>query len=341
MGYWFRLLVLSSLIIASCSGGEQPVRELAILYSGNIGGKLEPCGCNPPLGGMARRSTAIKAFKDQYTNPLILDSGALMFETNFLSSPMDYMNKLEGDTVARMMGIIGADAINVSSFDLANSVDSLKAVADSISTPWLSANLTWRDSGELVFPPDISLVRNGIRIGIFGLMSDDFRGSPIFTGNSPIRVENLQAAAAREVRKLKKNNDLIIALTYMSDTELEQLVGQVSGIDLVIHSHSDFHNPSSDHIWFQPYKIKETLIARCPDGGRVQGILELRIAGNSMDFVLRQETDQSQSPKQGSTYLNTFFDLSPEVRSDPDILKMIDPISRRVTVYQDSLSDAN
>ncbi|MFC1511743.1 hypothetical protein ACFL5H_00930 [Candidatus Latescibacterota bacterium] len=340
----FGPLVCIILWVISCSGSEQPVSELTIIYSGNIGGKIEPCGCEPPLGGMPRRAILIQALRDQYTDPLILDSGALMYERNFLSWPLDVINRLEGGVAAKAMDMIGADAINVSSFDLANSIDSLRVVVDSMSIPWLSANLVWRDTGKPIFTPNLSVVRNGVRIGIFGIMSNTFKGSPLYTGNESFRVEDPLDTASRQVEYLRESNDLIIALIYASRKEMEAITEQVPGIHLIIYSHNDFHTPSSDHGLFQPSLVNNTVVARCPDGGRVIGTLELTIVGNKMNFTERPdlrvavasaEERQKLIASFGSTYLNSLIDLGPEIRSDAAIESLIVSVKPAIEAQKD------
>ena len=63
-----------SLLFLSCSkNSEVKIVEIAIVYSGNIGGKSTPCGCEPPIGGFARRSTVINAIRGEYDNVLVID----------------------------------------------------------------------------------------------------------------------------------------------------------------------------------------------------------------------------------------------------------------------------
>ena len=330
--------ILLSLVIASCSG-EKPVREVAFIYSGNIGGKIEPCGCNPPLGGIPRRATLIGALREQLPDPLIIDAGALLYETNFLTPPLDHISRIEAGVLAKTIGIPGIDALNVTSFDLANSLDSLLAITNENSLPWVSANLARKATGEPLFPSERSFERNGVRIGVFGIMTDKFRGNPLFTGASPVQVVDPVETASREVKTLEADNDLVVALVYASRNDMEQIAREVDGIDVILHSHNDYHNPSSDHNAFTPYKIGDTLVISCPDGGRVLGILELTIAGDSMNF--EPQPEGVSSPVSGkSTYLNTFIDLTADISSDPAVLALTEPVSQMVTVYRDSLMTA-
>jgi 5'-nucleotidase / UDP-sugar diphosphatase len=339
------LFVLISLIIPGCLNGKKGVKKIMIIYSGNIGGKKDPCGCSPTMGGYARKATVVSALKQINPNLISLDSGAMLYPNNFLAPPTDFVFGVEGLISAKVADEIGLDAINASSFDLANSVDSLLSVDKGTSYPWISANLKWRKSGELVFPADLEITKGDAKVGVFGVMSDNFMGTRLFTDKSPVDVTDFVDAAKSEVNKLKKN-DLIVALAYLSIKEAEVLAQEVPSINVIILSHNGYHNPTSDHASFMPKKIGKTLIVRPPDGGRVVGCLELEIVNGSTDFTevsdmevrgarLNKNNDNKKPDK--STFINTFFDLSPDIKSDEKILAQLDSVTAIIKAYKDSL----
>lgn len=344
--FLFYVLAVNILFL-SCSKTSVKEREkLTVIYSGNIGGQKDPCGCKPSMGGYARRSTVIDALRSEYDNIIILDSGAMLYASNFLVSPNDFLFRLNASVSVKAVELTGIDAVNVSSYDLANSVDSLLAIDKATPFPWLSSNLTWRDSGDLVFTPDIVLNKGNVRVGVFGVMADNFMGSPLYNEDSPLKVLDIIETAEKEVAKLRKECDLIIALAYMSVVEMQELSERVSEIDIIILSHNRYHNPSSNHNEFAPIKKGKTLIARCPDGGRVIGYLDLEIINRSTDFVevsIDESTGQNAAVKNSaditlhSTYMNHFIDLGPEIKSDEEIQAIVDSVEETKKAYRDSL----
>ena len=336
-----------TIIFLSCSKTEdQKIDKLTVIYSGNIGGRKNPCGCKPTMGGFARRSTVLNALRSQYENLLILDSGAVLYPHNFLIPPYNYVFRLDGHVSAKAFDQIGIDAVNVSSYDLSNSADSLLAIDNSTSFPWLSSNLVWRNSGELVFTPDIITKKGNIRIGIFGVMADNFMGTKLYKDDSPLEVLDPVETAQKEVSKLEKECDLIIALAQTSLKEAEEIGEKVSGIHIIIMSHNGYHNPSSDHNAFAPIKNNKTIILRCPDGGRVIGYLDLDIVNHSTDFIevednpykIQSASDNKEEKlKTGSTFTNHFINLGPEIKSDNEIQVMLDAVGETIKAYKDSL----
>jgi 2',3'-cyclic-nucleotide 2'-phosphodiesterase (5'-nucleotidase family) len=326
-------------LFIGCSKGTAPAGKsgtVTIIYTGNIGAIIDPCGCRIPLGGMARRATAFAAMKTENPDAIIVDSGALLYDNIRLNPALDALQRMRARFVVEEVKNMGIDAVNISSMDLANSADSLLAYGTG-GLPWLSANLVWKKTGAAVFPSDTVKTVGGVRVGIFGFMDTGTNGIPFFDETSPLKVADPTAAARAEVEKLKKRCDIVVALAYMNMPGVEKLVAEVPGIDVAIVSHTSSHNPGSDHVNFRPFKSGKTLIARCPDGGRVIGRLTLNILNGSTEFVdaesvkdIRPDEVKKKNPLKNtpSTYVNTFTDLNSKIRRDQRIQEQVDRIMK-------------
>jgi len=336
-------------ITLSCSSPKPMGKngKLTIIYSGNIGARYDPCGCRIPLGGLARRSTVIKDIKSTTNDVLILDTGSLIFERHNLYPPYEETSRMTAHLVADTMNNLSLDAVNVSSMDLAAGPDTLLTIARGISWPWLSANVIWKDSGNLVFAPDIMKTIAGFRVGVFGFMDRASVGIPLIDERAPITVLDPVETARKEVEKLKKEGaELVIALAYMDKDNVEQLIQNVSGINLMVYGHTHEHNPSSDHIHFLPYKVNETIVARCPDGGRVLGVMKLEIWNGLTQFVngvqnadLRpaavKKAEKPENKK--SIFENEFIDLGPSIQRDRAIQDQLDATGKKIEELREKL----
>jgi len=318
--------------------------SFTIVYTGNIGGKVRPCGCRIPLGGLARRSAVINGIREETDNAIVLDSGAMLYPHFYLYPPYDYMSKLVAHLMAETVNNIGVDALNVSSYDVVNSADSLLAFDSKYPGHWLSANVVRKNTTEPVFTPDMELDAGDFHVGVFGFMAKKSQGINIFTGDHPLDVLDPVETVRKETEKLKNSCDIIIALAYMDLDDVKELIRQVPGINVVIASHTREHNPSSDHRFFQPVMVDDTIIVRCPDGGRVVGRLDLSIARGSLKFVdhdgyvdLRPEALQKKDPTPiQSTYTHEFIDLGPSIDSDPVILDKVSAFAKMIDAYTKS-----
>jgi 2',3'-cyclic-nucleotide 2'-phosphodiesterase (5'-nucleotidase family) len=288
------------------------------------------------MGGMAKRATVLAAMKLEAPNAIVVDSGALLYESIRLNSPFEPVHRMKARFIVDEVKKMGIDAANVSSMDLADSADSLLAYGNA-GLPWLSVNIVWKKSGTLLFQPDTVKTVGDIRVGVFGFMDENSLGVPFFDESSALSVNNPTEAVRAEVQKLKKTSDLIIALAYMDLDRVEKLTADVPGIDVVIVSHTRSHNPGSEHLHFQPLKSGKTLIARCPDGGRVVGRLDLVMANGSTDFTdsesikdLRpaEVKERDTSKNAVSIYTNTFTDLDPSVPRNEEIQTKVDRVMK-------------
>ncbi len=326
----------------SCSKQTQSGKSgtVTFIYTGNVGQRIEPCGCRIPKGGLSRRANAIKSMKAEFPEAITLDSGALLYESVRLNPPFEPVLRAKARLTVNEVKASGIDAVNVSAMDLADTADSLLAYGTE-GLPWISANIAWKKDGKLIFPADVVKTAGGLTVGIFGFMDANTLGVPFFDEASPLTVLDPKEAVRSEVEKLRKTCDLVVGLAYMDLPQVEKIVAEVPGIDMVVVSHTRSHNPGSEHESFLPLKSGKTIIARCPDGGRVVGCITLDMVNGSTDFVdaelnkdLRPAEVQAQDKtgKKKSTFRNTFTDLDASIPYD-------EAINARIKVVMDMWAD--
>ena len=351
MKWHYRLssIIVLAVLILSCSSTKEKGKsgKVTIIYSGNIGARYDPCGCRIPLGGLARRSTLINGIKSADSDVLVLDTGALIFERHRLYPPYESVSRMSAHLVVDMVNKIGMDAGNVSAMDLADGPDSLIAYAKLSSWPWLSANVVKRGTGERLFTPDVMKTVGSLQIGIFGFMDQTSIGVPFFDDNAPVQVLDPVETARSEVDKLRKAGaDLVIALAYMDKDNVERLLNTVPGINLLIFGHTKEHNPSSDQTFFMAYKVKDTIVARCPDGGRVLGVMRIEMWNGSTQFEdgtmstdLRPEAvREAEKPEnKKSFFTNVFVNLEPSIKRDRAIQDELDKVGAVIDSLREEL----
>lgn len=87
-------------------GYDGPARTLNLLYTGNLDGELEPCGCSPKtdFGGLARLSGYISKNRKALSPYLLIDAG------NFSGADTP-QGRLKTETLLKAYGFIGYDAV--------------------------------------------------------------------------------------------------------------------------------------------------------------------------------------------------------------------------------------
>jgi 2',3'-cyclic-nucleotide 2'-phosphodiesterase (5'-nucleotidase family) len=334
-----------SFLLFACSKNVSSKKNgtITIVYSGNIGAEIDVCGCRIPKGGLAKRATFIGQIRQKDPNALILDSGALLYERNKISTPMKENLLRRAALTLDVVKEIGIDAANIGSMDMADSPDSLLALKER-GLPWLSSNIVWKNSGALLFPPDTVKTVGNLQVGIFGFMNPNTLGVPFFDANSPVEILDPKSAVQKEISKLRKKSDVVIGLAYMDLDDIKKLLQEIpEGPDVLIVSHTLAHSQETEPGFYIPLKIGKTLIVRCPDGGRVLGVLNLKMQNGITDFVdvnltkdLRPEAVKKSNPNQKivSTWTNSFTDLDYQIPRDKAIQARVDSVVKLNEEFQ-------
>jgi hypothetical protein len=130
------------------------------------------------------------------------------------------------------MVLLGTDAVTVGERDLRYGLSFLIENAKAKKVPIVSANMTYKASGKPVFPASILKTAGGVKVGVFGLITD--KGNYSVAAES-IAVEDPVAAATRTVKDLRAQGaTVVVLLSQLGKVESEDLVATVEGIDAVM-----------------------------------------------------------------------------------------------------------
>ncbi len=189
-----------------------------ILCTRDLRGHLEPCDCKAGVrGGFPRRATVVA----REGPDLLLDAGDLVFQ----ASPYDLL-KLR--LMLSLDGRLGYAAVNVGRREAEFSKAALLDVARESPVPLLSANLA-DAGGKLVLPGEAVVERRGIRFGLVGLVTPDANPGAGLLVLDPV------AGARRAVARLREEKaEVVILLAALTAGEMESVVREVRGIDLVL-----------------------------------------------------------------------------------------------------------
>lgn len=292
------LLLIASLLIQTkyipTAYADQSDKSITILFTHDLHDNLLPVksehnGEITSSGGYARLESAINAEKETDKEALLLDAGdysmGTPFQTIFQSdSPeLRIMGQMGYDVVTlgnhefdyRAIGL--AESLNVAK----NSGEKLPQIVQSnITYPEdKSGNLTQtladlKKAMENYGVKDYTIIeRNGIKIGIFGLMGKD---SASKAPMSEAQFENEVDQAKRVVKILQEQEktDVIICLSHSgtwagkSESEDEILAKKVPEINVIISGHT--HTQLS-----QPIMVGNTIIGSSGDYGKCLGVMKI------------------------------------------------------------------
>jgi 2',3'-cyclic-nucleotide 2'-phosphodiesterase (5'-nucleotidase family) len=290
-------------------------KSMTILFTHDLHDHLLPVkdlqdGSVISSGGFARLQSAILEEKRKSPDALLLDAGDFSMGTPFQTIFQTDAPEL------RLLGDMGYDAVTFGNHEydyralgLAESLNAAMESGDRLPQV-VQSNVVFPadDNGELTLSlaalnkayedlgvKDYTVIeRNGIRVGIFGIMGKDAAyKAPMSEVEFSDPVESARRVA--DELKNKEGADLIICLSHTGTWEDgkepgdDDLAKKVPGIDVIISGHSHTIYP-------EPLVVGGTIIASAGDSCRYLGILKVsQDAGSGWrlkDYRLRRIDDQ-------------------------------------------------
>jgi 2',3'-cyclic-nucleotide 2'-phosphodiesterase (5'-nucleotidase family) len=292
--------------------------------------------------------------KENRKDVLVLDAGDLFFKK--LSNPIPENELKMVSEKARLIlegfNLMGYDALGIGDDDLTLGRDFLIEMSKKAQFPFLSSNIINEDSGRLLFQSHLLKEIAGMKIGIFSLFSPD-----LFTGPNDFRKKGLVIrdpveTAQAMVRELHPKTDLIILLSHLSYPKDVELAQNISGIHLIIGSHT------GANLLYSPL-IKNTYLLQIAPKGMYGARIDFTFNNNTFSFYnssekrslesrlnyikyrlmaketperekaqwlkSKEDTERALAQLQGKNeFTNIIFPLRDGMKDHPDILKMVD-----------------
>lgn len=301
------LLVLSFLTAAiSCTDGEpgqKTASHLMVNYTSETGGELFPCGCRIPLGGLSRRA-GVLASESPYPQ-ITVDAGS------FAGGNTGYDRFVAG-WILRAYVEMGYNAINLGIRETSIPVNQLREWDQQAGGILISANLL--DQHDLPVTRR-SLVRelDGLKIGITGITMEG-RTIPGAT-EVPIVIDPV--APLQEVLSEFENSnvDLVILLADYTSENLEMLLSQISGFDLIVQGRDFTSAPPVE----STVLADGTRIVRMGEFGKYLGRIRLDFGDNGEivgDEVIHVSLDSNTPTRSDISILLTDFRLELQDRRE-------------------------
>jgi len=168
---------------------------------------------------------------------LAVDTGAMLIANPHMLVETKAEMASRARCFFRSLAAMGYVALNIGPHEMALGESALKKAARSQRITLLSANILKGDSSKPVFKGTMIRRVAGLKIGLFGLVTESPPNYGKFFVDKGLRVINPVKAARRAVAELRaKGVDLVVALSQLKRHEIEDLGDDVKGIDLVLGS---------------------------------------------------------------------------------------------------------
>jgi len=285
---------------------------------------------------------------------LLLDAGDLFFKKFSAPHPESEIQKLneKAHLILKSFDLMGYHAIGIGDDDLSLGKNFLFELSKASNVHFLSSNVIDEDSGKTLFQRYVIKEVNGLKIGIFSLLSPDAFISASDPREKGLIFRDPVETAQEMVRELEPQTDLIILLSHLGYPKDMELTHKISGIHIIVGGHTgvDLTNPPV---------IKNTIIVQNSSKGMYAQKLNLTFSNRETTFYnmttkhnyernlarLRQQLSSAtaseaeknqwqraveniertlQQLEQKNPFTITSFPLSKEFQDHPEIKQMVD-----------------
>ncbi|WP_082096529.1 5'-nucleotidase C-terminal domain-containing protein [Paenibacillus wulumuqiensis] len=290
-----------------------------------------------PSMGLAKIAGLADLYRQANPNTLLLDDGDAVHGTSFATL-------VRGESIIKVMNEMGFAALTPGNHEFDYGYERLLELSKMANFPFISANLTQKDTGTAPFEPYIIREVNGVKIGFFGLTTPEtaYKTNPNNVTN--VNFTDPTEAARKMVAELQGKVDVIVAMGHIGmDQSTEQtsidIVKAVPGIDVFIdgHSHTLLENGQMEN---------NTLIASTGEYGEHLGVIDLWVDKGDVTkkeaYTLDEKAAASVTPDPEVASLITSIQSSQEPILNEEVAKssvLLDGSREKVRTGETNLGD--
>ena len=295
-GFSFILLFWISLLLAGCD--TRTPTSVTILFTNDFESAYEPTPAYwrddmTHIGGIAELASLISDYRAKEPNLFLFDAGDIF--TGSLA------HLTQGEIAFELMRAMNYDAMSIGNHEFEFGWQEFAKQKSSAGFPVLGANLTYKDTGKNYAPPFTVIERNGISVGVIGVLGQDAATALIPNNIAGVAVSDPIAAVKKYVDELRAEVDLIVVLAHQGPTAPMQtndeaapevyrgnnenlaLAAAVPGIDVLLAGHTDAGTPEA---LVDP--VNGTFIMQTWGQGQHLGVLRLEL-----DSTLKIDKERS------------------------------------------------
>lgn len=221
-GAWLPLRKIGSQS-SSSTAADTPV---VIHFTGDVSGRLEPCGCfTGQYGGLTRLAVWLEGTGPSPDESLNVDIG------DALAGADDY-HIHQHRFLSQAFASMNFAALNIGAREASLSRDQLLKLVGDSAVPVISANLLDAATGQPVASPVVVVERAGRRIAVLGVVDPDSVGDRLGDG---LKIETMQTALSNRLPDIKREMpDLVVLLAFTTEARMRELARNFYELDVIL-----------------------------------------------------------------------------------------------------------
>jgi 2',3'-cyclic-nucleotide 2'-phosphodiesterase (5'-nucleotidase family) len=301
----------------------------------------------------------VKDLRESEKGILVADAGDLLFKKyqNPVPENDSTATAEKAQLIIESLNLMGYDALGIGDDDLTLGKDFLAEMSRKANFPFLCSNLLDEATGKTLFQTSLIREINGLRIGLFSVLSPDFFTSPSDPRKKGLNFRSPVETAQAMVRELKPKTDLIILLSHLGYAKDIEVAQRVQGINVISGGHTGINLP-------YPPVIKNIIILQTASRGMFGGKLDLFLYNNESVYYnsatrislenniksynerlnskggtedersllrkAKEEAERTLNQIRGKNqFMNRIISLQEQMKEDPDIKKAIETYKTR------------
>lgn len=244
---------ITFLIFTSMIAKDSKTIEIKLIETTDVHGMFFPKNYmtgKPAEGTLARVSSYVKRQRGKYGDNLILLENGDLLQGQPTNYYWNFIQTKDENIAASVINYMGYDAQNFGNHDVETGHDVYEKWIKEVRCPVLGANIIDEISGKPWAAPYIVLEREGIRIGIIGMITPaipHWLSHDIWEG---LRFEDMVSSARRWVEEMRReaNPDVIVGLFHSgleggittaeySENAVGEIARNVTGFDVIFYGH--------------------------------------------------------------------------------------------------------
>lgn len=215
---------------------------------------------------MARRAAYIEKIRKENKNVLVIDSGDMFSQHK---KPAE----LRAKTLAKAMGIMKYDAINLGDEELGFGLDFFNLIASDNKLNFVSSNIKINsERDQSIVKPYIIKNFKGFKVGITGVTPQSFFKLKEPEINTVSFSKDMNSDLDKTISELKSKTDFIILLSHLGFEASENYLkfNDVKGVSIAIAGHGR-------KVTEEPKKINDTYLVQNSMSGEHLGLMRIKI----------------------------------------------------------------
>ena len=346
-----RSVLVSLLFLAYMSDAkENSKKEIVLLHTNDIESVYEPIPATwrddmELIGGISHLATLIRDVRESKNITFLVDAGDIF--TGALSK------KSEGKLPFDLYSAMNYDTLTLGNHEFEYGWEKLVETIPRANFPVLNANIVHQTSGELIAEPYTIIKRDGVKVGVIGVMGiDAFYNTMASFHRTGLTIKDPTETAQYWADKIRDEVNIIVVLTHQNRTAPMQtnkesdpmvqrgfdedyaMAGNLRGVDVIFGGHSD-------NGLKQPVIHPETgtVIGLTFGQGMHLGYTKFKVDTQKHDaefiegYLIPVNSNQLPEDKQTAALINDYRKIYPELL---EVLAIVnDPLMRKYNQESD------